>query len=235
MSTKKCLSLLLASLILCLTSFLTALTMHKNTFKVNAKAAFAIDAQSGKILYDQDGEKNMGIASITKIIGLYILLDQVKEGKLSWDDKVSISDYAENLSITPDLSNVPLHKENTYTVKELFDSAIIQSANASMVALAEKISGSEAKFTERMKEQLKDWGIKDATIVNASGLNNSYLGENRPEGTGENDENQMSAQDVAIVARHLILDFPEILDVSSTTTQMFGENTQSPVEMVNWN
>lgn len=58
-----------------------------------------------------------------------------------------------------------------------------------------------------MKEQLKDWGIKDATIVNASGLNNSYLGENRPEGTGENDENQMSAQDVAIVARHLILDF----------------------------
>lgn len=98
-----------------------------------------------------------------------------------------------------------------------------------------KISGSEAKFTERMKEQLKDWGIKDATIVNASGLNNSYLGENRPEGTGENDENQMSAQDVAIVARHLILDFPEILDVSSTTTQMFGENTQSPVEMVNWN
>ncbi len=135
----------------------------------------------------------------------------------------------------PDLSNVPLHKENTYTVKELFDSAIIQSANASMVALAEKIAGSEAKFTERMKEQLKDWGIKDATIVNASGLNNSYLGENRPEGTGENDENQMSAQDVTIVARHLILDFPEILDVSSTTTQMFGENTQSPVEMVNWN
>ena len=64
--------------------------------------------------------------------------DQVKEGKLSWDDKVSISDYAENLSVTPDLSNVPLHKENTHTVKELFDSAIIQSANASMVALAEK-------------------------------------------------------------------------------------------------
>ena len=129
----------------------------EDTFKVNAKAAFAVDAQSGKILYDQDGEKTMGIASITKIIGLYIVLDQVKEGKLSWDDKVSISDYAENLSITPDLSNVPLHKENTYTVKELFDSAIIQSANASMVALAEKISGSEAKFTERMKEQLKYW------------------------------------------------------------------------------
>ena len=83
-------------------------------------------------------EKNHGDRFNHKIIGLYIVLDQVKEGKLSWGDKVSISDYAENLSITPDLSNVPLHKENTYTVKELFDSAIIQSANASMVALAEK-------------------------------------------------------------------------------------------------
>lgn len=146
-----------------------------------------------------------------------------------------ISDYAEKLSVVPDLSNVPLHKENSYTVKELFDSAFIQSANASMVALAEKIAGSETKFLELMKKQLKDWGINDATIVNASGLNNSYLGENRPEGTSETEENQMSAKDVAIVARHLILDFPEVLKVTNTTNETFGEGTQSPVEMVNWN
>lgn len=72
-------------------------------------------------------------------------------------------------------------------------------------------------------------------IVNASGLNNSYLGENRPEGTSETEENQMSAKDVAIVARHLILDFPEVLKVTNTTNETFGEGTQSPVEMVNWN
>lgn len=177
----------------------------------------------------------MGIASISKIIGLYIVLDQVKEGKLSWDDEVAISDYAETLSIAPNLSNVPLHKENTYTVKELFDSAFIQSANASMVALAEKISGSETAFLTVMNDQLKEWGIENATIVNVSGLNNVYLGANRPEGTGEADENQMSAKDVAIIARHLLLDFPEVLEVTSTATKMFGENTQSPVEMVNWN
>lgn len=225
---------LLASLILCITSFLPSATVQADdAFKINAKAAFAVDAESGKILYDQDGEKTMGIASITKIIGLYIVLEQIKEGKLSWEDKVAISDYAEKLSVVPDLSNVPLHKENDYTVKELVDSAFIQSANASMVALAEKVAGSESKFLELMKKQLKDWGIKDATIVNASGLNNSYLGENRPENTGETDENQLSAKDVAIVARHLILDYPEVLKITSTTNQTFGENTQSPVEMVN--
>ncbi|AZP93216.1 serine hydrolase [Enterococcus mundtii] len=233
---KKYFALLLATLLLTLGSFVPTLSVQADeAFSVNSQAAFAVDATSGKILYDQDGEKTMGIASISKIIGLYIVLDQVKEGKLSWDDEVAISDYAETLSIAPNLSNVPLHKENTYTVKELFDSAFIQSANASMVALAEKISGSETAFLTVMNDQLKEWGIENATIVNVSGLNNVYLGANRPEGTGEAEENQMSAKDVAIIARHLLLDFPEVLEVTSTTTKMFGENTQSPVEMVNWN
>lgn len=233
---KKHFALLLATLLLTLGSFLPTLSVQADeAFSVNSQAAFAVDATSGKILYDQDGEKTMGIASISKIIGLYIVLDQVKEGKLSWDDEVAISDYAETLSIAPNLSNVPLHKENTYIVKELFDSAFIQSANASMVALAEKISGSETAFLTVMNDQLKEWGIENATIVNVSGLNNVYLGANRPEGTGEADENQMSAKDVAIIARHLLLDFPEVLEVTSTATKMFGENTQSPVEMVNWN
>lgn len=233
---KKHFALLLATLLLTLGSFLPTLSVQADeAFSVNSQAAFAVDATSGKILYDQDGEKTMGIASISKIIGLYIVLDQVKEGKLSWDDEVAISDYAETLSIAPNLLNVPLHKENTYTVKELFDSAFIQSANASMVALAEKISGSETAFLTVMNDQLKEWGIENATIVNVSGLNNVYLGANRPEGTGEADENQMSAKDVAIIARHLLLDFPEVLEVTSTATKMFGENTQSPVEMVNWN
>lgn len=233
---KKHFALLLATLLLTLGSFLPTLSVQADeAFSVNSQAAFAVDATSGKILYDQDGEKTMVIASISKIIGLYIVLDQVKEGKLSWDDEVAISDYAETLSIAPNLSNVPLHKENTYTVKELFDSAFIQSANASMVALAEKISGSETAFLTVMNDQLKEWGIENATIVNVSGLNNVYLGANRPEGTGEADENQMSAKDVAIIARHLLLDFPEVLEVTSTATKMFGENTQSPVEMVNWN
>lgn len=233
---KKHFALLLATLLLTLGSFLPTLSVQADeAFSVNSQAAFAVDATSGKILYDQDGEKTMGIASISKIIGLYIVLDQVKEGNLSWDDEVAISDYAETLSIAPNLSNVPLHKENTYTVKELFDSAFIQSANASMVALAEKISGSETAFLTVMNDQLKEWGIENATIVNVSGLNNVYLGANRPEGTGEADENQMSAKDVAIIARHLLLDFPEVLEVTSTATKMFGENTQSPVEIVNWN
>ena len=95
MSIKKTrLVLLLASLILCLASFLPAVAVQaEDTFKVNAKAAFAVDAQSGKILYDQDGEKSMGIASITKIIGLYIVLDQVKEVKQGLECGITIENF----------------------------------------------------------------------------------------------------------------------------------------------
>lgn len=204
-------------------------------FSVAAKAAISVDFETGKVFYDQDGKTPMGIASITKILGLYMVEQQVKEGKLKWEDPVAISDYAAAISVHPDLSNVPLHKENQYTVKELFDASVIQSANAAIIALGEKIAGSEPKFVDMIREQLKAWGITDATIVNCSGLNNSYLEGNIYPGTAATDENLMSARDVAIVARHLIKDYPDVLEVSKTTSKMFGQNTQSPVEMVNWN
>lgn len=235
---KKIQQILITLLLFCFTFGFTPhakATEETADFSVAAKGAIAVDFKTGKVLYNQDGDTPMGIASITKIISLYLVEDAVKSGKLNWEDKVAISDYAADLSVAPDLSNVPLHKENEYSVKELFDSAVIQSANASVVALAEKLAGSEAKFVDQMRSQLEKWGIHDAKVYNASGLNNKYLGENRYPGSAQDAENLLSARDVAIVASHLIKDYPDILKVSATTTQMFGANTQSPVEMVNWN
>ena len=204
-------------------------------FSIDAKAAFSVDFDTGKILYDQEGETPMGIASVTKIISLYLVAEQVKQGKLTWEDPVEISQYAADLSVAPDLSNVPLHRDVQYTVKDLYEASYIQSANAAVVALAEKIAGSEPAFVDQMKDKLTEWGITDAKIVNASGLNNTYLGENLYPGSTSTDENELSAKDVAIVARHLLQDFPEVLEVTSTVTKTFGEGSYSPVEMVNWN
>lgn len=210
-------------------------TTEIQDFSIDAKAAFSLDFDTGKILYDQDGDTAMGIASITKIISLYLVAEQVEQGNLAWDDTVEISQYAADLSVSPDLSNVPLHQDVTYTVKDLYDASYIQSANAAIVALAEKIAGSESDFVDLMKEKVSSWGIDDAKLVNASGLNNSYLGENIYPGSTSTDENELSAKDVAIVARHLLQDFPDVLEITSTTTQTFGEGSYSPVEMVNWN
>lgn len=235
MYKKKKFPLILVALILFCQSLVGITARATDDFSVNASAGFAIDADSGKVFFNQDGDTPKGIASITKTITAYLVLDAIKQQKISWDQEVPISEYAEQLSTTPELSNVTLIRDQKYTVKDLFEAMIIQSANAAAVALAELVAGSEHTFVDQMREQVKQWGITDATIINASGLSNVYLGEHRYPGTQENDENLMSARDVAIVAQHLIKDFPEVLETSKIAKKVFAPNTTHPEEMESWN
>ncbi|MDN6002864.1 MAG: D-alanyl-D-alanine carboxypeptidase [Enterococcus sp.] len=235
MNKKKRFPLVLVTLILFFQSLIGITALAADDFSVNANAGYAIDADSGKVFFNQDGDTPKGIASITKTISAYLVLEAIKQQKISWEQEVSISEYAEKLSTVPDLSNVPLVRGQKYTVRDLFESMIVQSANASAVALAELVAGNEHTFVNQMREQLTKWEIKDATIINASGLSNVYLGEHKYPGTQENDENLMSARDVAIVAQHLIKDFPEVLEVSKIKEKTFAPNTSQPDDMKNWN
>lgn len=205
-------------------------------FTVGAKAAFAIEADTGKILYNQNGDEPLGIASITKLLSMYLVREKIEEGSLNWEDRVNVSEYAVNLSNEPEFSNVPLHAGSTYSVKELYHASLIESANAAVVALAEHISGSEHAFIELMRKQLEKWGITDATIVTSSGLSNGDIGEaNSYPGYPAEQENTMSAKDVAIMSDHFIKDYPDVLDVTKITTEVFAPGTPSEMEMVNWN
>lgn len=233
---KKRLLPLLMGLFFLMSNFLPLVTVfaEETDFQIEATAALSVDVETGKIFYNQNGDEKMGIASITKLISIYLVEKEVAEGRLSWDEEITIDEEVAALSTHPLLSNVPLYPEFTYTVQELYDSTMIQSANASIMALAIRIAGSEAAFVDMMKAQLAKWGIQDAQIVNSSGLNNEYLTTLYP-GSQEDDENLLTARELAIVARHLIQDFPHILDVAATHTKVFGEHTYSPVEMENWN
>jgi len=235
MNKKKRFPLVLVILVLFFQSIIGITAQAADDFSVNANAGYAIDADSGKVFFNQDGDTPKGIASITKTITAYLVLDAIKQQKITWEQEVTISEYAEKLSTVPDLSNVTLVSGQKYTVKDLFEAMIVQSANACAVALAELIAGSEHTFVNQMREQLTKWDIKDATIINASGLSNVYLGDHMYPGTQENDENLMSARDVAIVAQHLIKDFPEVLETSKIKEKTFAPNTSQPDEMKNWN
>ena len=218
-------------LLLFLTSLLVMLTLWGNSqvfaddFDASASHAIAVETETGKILYEKDADTPAGIASITKILTIYMVYKQIDQGKLKWSDKVDISDYAYDLTANSDASNVPM-EARSYTVEQLVDAAMISSANSAAIALAEKIGGSESHFVDMMKQQLKDWGITDATLVNASGLNNSYLGDHIYPGSQSSDENLMSAKDVAIIAQHLITEYPDILKITSQTTKDFDGTTQ---------
>ncbi|MGX7205050.1 serine hydrolase [Enterococcus pingfangensis] len=235
MNKKKRFPLILVVLVLFLQSLIGITAQAADDFTVNADAGFAIDADSGKVFFNQNGDTPKGIASITKTITAYLVLDAIKQQKITWEQEVPISEYAEKLSTVPDLSNVTLVRGQKYTVRDLFEAMIVESANACAVALAELVAGNEHTFVDQMRAQLVAWNITDATIINASGLSNVFLEDQIYPGTQKDDENLMSARDVAIVAQHLIKDFPEILEVSKIKEKKFAPNTSHPDDMKNVN
>ena len=195
----------------------------------------AIEQTSGKILMEKDQEEVRGIASMSKLISQYLILEAIKNSEITWETKIPISARANKLSANYSLSNVPLWPNETYSIRELFEASSIYSANAAVIAMAEYIAGSEAKWVERMKEKVESWGIQDATIVNATGLPNKYGTTEKNLNFGDDAENSMSARSVAIVARRLVLDFPEILNISSIATKEFRPGTDGMTKMDNFN
>ena len=192
---------------------------------IAAKAGLAVDVETGQILADKNSEAALPIASLTKLLSIYLVLQAVKEGKLSWDQQVTPTADVVTLSQNMELSNIPFETAKSYTLKELYDASLIYSANAAVMALADTVSGSQTKFIDAMKAQLEKWGIKDAKIVNVSGMSNSFLGDARYPGTTATDENEMSARDIATVAQHLVKDYPEVLNVTSQTKIAFHGTT----------
>ncbi len=205
------------------------------TPKVEAKAAFILEPSTGKILMNQNGDEKLGIASMTKMISEYLIFEAIEKGDIKWDQTVTISDYAQQLSQDNSLSNVPLRQDETYTFKELYQAMAIYSANAATVAMAESIAGSEPEFVDMMKEKVESWGIKDYELYNSTGLSNADLKGHMYPGSNEKNENAMSARSIAIVAQNLLESYPEVLETTSIPMMIFKDGTSDSIKMDNWN
>ena len=206
------------------TLFLGITPVLAEDFSVAAKHAIAVEVSTGKVLYEQDAQKPASIASISKLLSVYLVYEALEKGEIQLDTMVDISDYPYSLTANTELSNVNLDARS-YSVSDLLNASLITSSNSAIIALAEKIAGSEAAFVDKMKAKVAEWGITDATIVNTSGLDNSDLGENIYPGSKPDDSNQFSALDVAIIARRLILDYPQVLNITSLNAYDFGGYT----------
>ena len=207
-----------------LISFGSATTVFAQDFDVAAKHAIAVEANSGKILYEKDATQPVEIASISKLLTVYLVYEALEQGKISLSTPVEISDYPYQLTTNSEASNVPMEARN-YTVEELLEATLVSSANSAAIALAEKVAGSEKDFVDMMKAKLLEWGIQDATLVNTTGLNNETLGNNIYPGSKKDDENKMSAYDVAVVARNLILKYPQVLEITKKPSSTFAGMT----------
>lgn len=203
--------------------------------EVDAEASIIVDYETGQILHGDEIDTPLGIASMTKMIVEYIMFEEVAAGNIAWDTEITISDYAYSISQDYSLSNVPLVQGGTYTLQELYEALAIYSANGATIAIAERISGSEPAFVDRMKKTVESFGIQDAELYNSTGLNNEDLQGNIYPGSTETSENKMSAHSAAIIADRLLKDYPEVLETASIPSKTFREGTGNAVEMVNWN
>ncbi|WAA09523.1 D-alanyl-D-alanine carboxypeptidase [Fervidibacillus albus] len=196
---------------------------NTDSLNLQGEAAILIDGETGKVLYEKNADELLGVASMSKMMTEYLVLEAIHEGRISWDQEVTINEYVHKLSAAPGLSNVGLTQGEKYTVLELYEAMAIHSGNAAAVALAEVISGTESNFVKLMNEKAEELELEDYHFVNSTGLNNSSLLGNYPEGTDENDENQMSARATAKLAYRLIHDFPEVLETASKAELEFRD------------
>lgn len=165
---------------------------------IDAKSYILMEASTGTILSESNSEEPLPPASVTKVMTLLLIYDAVNSGKIKWEDMVSVSEHAASMGG----SQIFLEPNEQQSVETLTKSIAIASANDAAVAMAEFIAGSEENFVNMMNEKAKEIGMKNATFVNACGL--------------DTEGHKMSAKDIAIMSRELITKYPDIKKYTTT-------------------
>ena len=164
--------------------------------EIEAPCAVLMEASTGQIIYEKNADESMHPASITKIMTLILIFDAIKDGKISLEDTVTVSEHAASMGG----SQVFLEQGETQSVETMIKCIAIASANDACVAMAEYISGSEDAFVQSMNERAKGLGMNNTNFVNCCGL--------------DAEGHMTSAMDVAIMSRELITAYPAIHDYS---------------------
>ncbi|MCR5787534.1 MAG: D-alanyl-D-alanine carboxypeptidase, partial [Bacilli bacterium] len=196
--------------------FLFAIKVTASDLSISAKSAILIEESTGKIIYEYNKDERLHPASMTKIMSLILIMEQIDKGKLGLEDEVIISKDAASMGG----SQVYVNEGETYKVEELLKGVAISSANDAVVALAEKVSGSKEKFVEEMNKKALKLKLKNTNFVNPHGLD---------------DENHYStAYDMSIMAREL-LNHKDILKYTSRYEDYFKKKDNSSIWLVNTN
>lgn len=155
---------------------------------LECKSAILMEAGTGKILYEQNAEEALPPASVTKVMTLLLVMEAIKEGRISLNDVVTTSERAASMGG----SQIFLEEGEQMCVEDMVKSVVIASANDAACALAEYVSGSETSFVKRMNERARELGMNNTTFENTNGLDDTA------------EKHLTSAKDIAIMSRELI-------------------------------
>ena len=161
------------------------------TLETTARHVFLMDADTATVLFDKAADVPMPPASLTKLMTVYLVLEKLKSGKLSMDDKFAVSEKAWRMGG----SKMFVKVGDRVSVHDLLQGIIVQSGNDACVVIAEGLAGSEEAFAEQMTRRAREIGLLNSTFKNASGW--------PAEG------HVMSARDIGMLSLHIIREFPQ--------------------------
>ncbi|CAN5719348.1 D-alanyl-D-alanine carboxypeptidase family protein [soil metagenome] len=164
--------------------------------RIDAAAHVLMDYHSGELLAEGNPDQRWEPASLTKIMPMYALAHELKEGNVALEDPVTISERAWRMGG----SKMFIEVGKQVSVKDLLMGVVIQSGNDASVALAEHISGSEEVFAELMNQHARRIGLKNTHFTNTSGL--------------PDPNHYTTARDLALLSRALVRDYPEVYALS---------------------
>ncbi len=184
--------------------------------RVAAKSYILIDFNSGKVLANKNADEKLSPASLTKIMTVYVIFRELKNGHLTLDEKVTISKKAWQ---TPG-SRMFVEVNKQVSIEDLLQGVIIQSGNDASVALAEHVAGDEATFAAMMNQHAERLGMSNSHFQNSMGLpsNNHYS----------------TARDLAILTTAVINEFPEYYKWDSQKEFTFNNITQPNRNKLLW-
>ena len=161
------------------------------------KAAFLVDMDSGRVLYQQNADKRIQPASLSKILTLYLVNEDIRDGKVKLYDMVQISARA----VSTRGSKMLYEEGKEVSFEDLIRGIAIISANDAAVSVAEHLEGSVKKFVARMNAKAKEIGMTQSYFVNPHGLPDSHQ--------------KSTAYDIFILSREYLRQFPEALNLHS--------------------
>jgi len=184
-----------------------ALAREVGDYTITSEAAIIMDFDTGLVIYEFNADELRVPASMVKMVAVHVVFDAIRDGLITFDTVVEISESTSEFSFNRGFSNVPLHLDSTYTIRELLDVVIVRSASAATIALGEALFGSEEGLIDYMNQKAVELGIE-------AEFHDSW---------GGSPDNRISARGMAEMTRALIMEFPEVLEFTSQTSVIFEE------------
>ncbi|UYI49033.1 D-alanyl-D-alanine carboxypeptidase [Vibrio natriegens] len=198
-------------IVTCLVSVPAFAVVTPSPPELQAKGYVLMDFQSGAIIAEQNGRAGLAPASLTKLMTAYVVGQEIKAGRLNWDDLVTVSENAWSEKF-PGSSKMFIKPKDEISVANLMRGVIIQSGNDACVALAEHVAGSEHGFVALMNGWADKLGLQDTYFVNSHGLDSEGI--------------QTSPLDMATLMKSIINDVPDVYALYNEKVFKWNDITQ---------